>query len=211
MIVLDGMPGAGKTTLLHRLRTALPDHLVVLPEAQPPEGSSTDAETAQHLLGTARERLDAARRLAQTHPDRLLASDRGHIGVLAYRYAMAATDRAPHSDFEHALALCHNLDLVRPHRDLTTMVLVTDPGTSITRRAAFAQDQRYSLWFDPEFLTAYRGFLDHLAACLPSDSFTTLDVTNVSGWPILLDILQSLLSRRLPSLQSPTSRSPEAV
>ena len=211
MIVLDGMPGAGKTTLLHRLRTALPDHLVVFPEAQPPEETSSDAETARFLLGKARDRIDAARHLARTRPDLLVASDRCHIGVLAYRYALAATGRAPRSNFEHALALCHDLDLIHPHPDLTTLVLLTDPGTSITRRAAYAHDQRHSLWFGHGFLTAYRDFLDNLPDWLPAGTFTSLDVTDTSGWLALLDALPSHLVRQLPPRKALTGRSSEAV
>lgn len=210
MIVLDGMPGAGKTTLLRRLRTALPHHVLVFPEAQPPDDSSSDAETARFLLCKARDRIDAARHLARTRPGMLVASDRCHIGVLAYRYSLAATDRAPRGDFEHALSLCHDLDLIRPQPDLTTLVLLTDPDTSITRRATYAHDERYRLWFDLGFLTAYRDFLDNLPVWLPADTFTSLDVTGTSGWPTLLDTLPRHLARQLPSEEALTRRS-EAV
>lgn len=211
MIVLDGMPGAGKTTLLLRLRTALPHHLLVFPEAQPPEDSSSDAETARILLVKARDRLETARHLARTRPDLIVASDRCHIGVLAYRYALAATDRAPSGDFEHALALCHDLKLLRPQPDLTLLVLMTDPGTSISRRAAYADDQRYSLWFDHGFLTAYRDFLDNLPVWLPTTTFTALDVTGISGWPTLLDALPPHLVRRLLPREALIDSSSEAV
>lgn len=211
MIVLDGMPGAGKTTLLDRLYTALPDHVEIFPEAQPPSGSPSDAETAQFLLGTARERLNTAQHSAKIDSELLLASDRGHIGVLAYRYAMAATGRVPHSDFDHALSLCHNLDLVRRHRSMTTLVLVTDIRTSLSRRAAYAHDHRYRLWFDPGFLGAYRNFLTNLATWLPADAFTTADVSEDSGWPILLDLLPPHLSRRLRAPAPNPGRPPEAA
>ncbi|MFE2426979.1 AAA family ATPase [Streptomyces sp. NPDC059373] len=210
MIVLDGMPGTGKTTLLKRLRTALPHHLVVFPEAQPPKDSSSDAETARLLLGKARGRIDAARHLARTRPEVIVTSDRGHIGVLAYRYALAATGRAPHSDFEHALSLCRDLDLIHPRPDVTTLVLLTDPDTSITRRAAYAHDERYRQWFDHGFLTAYRDFLDNLQVWLPTNTFTSLDVTDTSGWPALLDALPHHLARQVPSEEALTRRS-EAI
>lgn len=198
MIVLDGMPGTGKTTLLHQLRTALPHHLLVFPETQPPENSPSDAETARFLLEEARERIDAARHLARTHPGLIVASDRCHIGVLAYRYALAVTGRALHADFAHALSLCHDLDLIGPHPDLTTLVLLTDPDTSSSRRAAYAHDERYRPWFDLGFLTAYHHFLDHLPVWLPAGTFSTLDVTDTSGWPTLLGALPPRLARQLP-------------
>jgi len=212
VIVLDGMPGAGKTTLLHQLRTALPRRLLIFPEAQPPENSSSKVETTRFLLHEARERIDTARHLARTRPGLIVASDRCHIGVLAYRFALAATGRAPHSDFEQALALCHDLDLIGPHPDLTTLVLLTDPGTSVSRRSAYADDERYALWFDLGFLTAYRHFLDNLPVWLPEGTFTTLDVTDASGWPTLFDALPLHLVRQLPPQEALTGgRSPEAV
>ncbi|MFE4797668.1 hypothetical protein ACFRFL_21800 [Streptomyces sp. NPDC056708] len=204
MIVLDGMPGAGKSTLLHQLQTALPHHLLVFPEAQPPENGSSNTETARFLLGEARDRIDTARHLARTRPGMGVASDRCHIGVLAYRYALAATGRAPYSDFEQALALCHDLNLIGPHPDLTTLVLLTDPDTSISRRSAYAHDERYTLWFDLGFLTAYRHFLDNLPVWLPVGTFTTLDVTDTSGWPKLLGALPPRLFRRLPPQEALT-------
>lgn len=79
MIAIDGMPGAGKTTVLHRLQDALPNQVVVFPEAQPPDDPRPDAETARHLLAEARDRLDAARRLQQARPGLLVVSDRCHI------------------------------------------------------------------------------------------------------------------------------------
>ncbi|WP_329457134.1 hypothetical protein [Streptomyces sp. NBC_01497] len=212
MIILDGMPGVGKTTLLHRLQAALPHHLLVFPEAQPPENGSSDAETARFLLDEARDRVDTAEHLSRSRPDLLVASDRCHIGVLAYRYALAAAGRAPYSDFEQALALCHDLDLTGPHPDLTTLVLLTDPGTSISRRSAHAHDERHTLWFDLDFLTAYRHFLDDLPVWLPVSTFTTLDVTDTSGWPTLLDALPPDLVRRLPPQEALMGgRSSEAV
>jgi len=212
VIVLDGMPGTGKTTLLHQLQTALPHHLLVFPEAQPPENSSSDPETARFLLDEARHRIDTARHLARTRPGLIVASDRCHIGVLAYRFALAATGRAPHRDFEQALALCHDLDLIGPHPDLTTLVLLTDPGTSVSRRSAYAHDERYALWFDLGFLTAYRHFLDNLPVWLPAGTFTTLDVTDASGWPTLFGALPPHLVRQLPPQEAQTGgRSPEAV
>ncbi|MGW6599407.1 hypothetical protein [Streptomyces sp. NPDC055036] len=212
MIVLDGMPGAGKTTLLHQLQTALPHHLLVFPEAQPLENSGSDTATARFLLDEARDRIDTARHLARTRPGLIVASDRCHIGVLAYRYALAATGRGPYSDFEQALALCHELDLIGPQPDLSTLVLLTDPGTSISRRSAYAHDERYALWFDLGFLTAYRHFLDNLPDWIPADTVTTLDVTDTSGWPTLLDALPPHLVRQLPPQKALAGgRSSEAV
>ena len=188
MIVLDGMPGAGKTTLLRHLRASAPNNVLVLPEAQPSPDSVSDAETADHLLGEARARIDTAGHLARTRPDLLVASDRGHIGVLAYRHALATSGRAPYSYFKHALALCHDRGLMGPQPGLTTIVLLVDVGTSLARRAAHAHDQRYRLWFDPGFLTAYHAFLKDLSSWIPPATFTTVDAAATDQQELLADL-----------------------
>ncbi|WP_329138148.1 AAA family ATPase [Streptomyces sp. NBC_01476] len=208
MIAIDGMPGAGKTTALHRLQDALPNQVVVFPEAQPPDDPRPDAEIARYLLTEARDRLDAARRLQQARPGLLVVSDRCHIGVLAYRYALMATGKAPRQDFDHALELSHRLGLTAPDAHDRILILLVDPDESVTRRAADAHDDRYRLWFDPGFLTAYHHFLTHLNTWLPQDTLTTHDTTHANAWTTLVDALPFRLARQIQPHRAMTG--PEA-
>lgn len=201
MIVLDGMPGAGKTTLLSRLHALAPHHVLVFPEAQPSPDSASDAETAGHLLDVARARIDTAGHLARTWPDLLVTSDRGHIGVLAYRHALATAGLAPRGDFERALALCRDRGLLDPQPGLTTVVLLVDVGTSLARRAAHTHDQRYQLWFDPRFLTAYHAFLEDLSSWIPPTTFTTVDARTTDQHELLAAL--SSLAGPLPPRPDP--------
>lgn len=208
MIAIDGMPGAGKTTTLHRLQDALPSQVVVFPEAQPPDDPRPDAEAARSLLAEARNRLDAARRLQQARPGLLVVSDRCHIGVLAYRYALMATGKGPRQDFDRALELSHCLGLTAPDAHDGILVLLVDPDESVARRAAYAHDDRYRLWFDPGFLTAYHDFLTHLNTWLPNGTFTTHDTTRNGAWPALTGALPSRFARQLQPHRAMTG--PEA-
>jgi thymidylate kinase len=209
VIAIDGMPGAGKTTALHRLQDALPNQVVVFPEAQPPDDLIPDAATARYLLTEAQGRLADARRLQQAHPGLLVLSDRCHIGVLAYRYALQATGQGPHQDFDRALELAHYFGLTTPHAHDRVLVLLVDPAESVARRLAYAHDDRYRLWFDPDFLDAYHHFLTHLDTWLPPDSFTTHDATTGSAWAALLSALPPHLTERLAPTPATADR-PEA-
>lgn len=197
MIAIDGMPGAGKTTVLHRLQDALPNQVVVFPEAQPPDDPRPDAETARYLLAEARDRLDAARRLQQARPGLLVVSDRCHIGVLAYRYALMATGQAPRQDFDRALELSDRLGLTAPEAHDRILVLLVDPDESVARRATYAHDDRYRLWFNPGFLTAYHHFLTRLNTWLPDGTFTVHDATRAGAWPALAEALPSRFAHQL--------------
>ncbi|MFJ9901201.1 hypothetical protein ACIQPR_48680 [Streptomyces sp. NPDC091280] len=197
MIAIDGMPGAGKTTVLRQLQDALPDHVVVFPEAQPPDHPVPDGATARYLLTEAQGRLVEAQRLQQTRPGLLVLSDRCHIGVLAYRYALQASGQGPRQDFDRALELAHSLGLTAPGAHDRVLVLLVDPAESIARRLAYAHDIRYRLWFDPDFLAAYHNFLTHLDTWLPPDTFTTHDATTTSAWAALLSALPPHLTERL--------------
>lgn len=209
MIAIDGMPGAGKTTALQRLQDAHPHQVVVFPEAQPPDDPLPDAATARFLLTEAQGRLADARRLQQARPGILFLSDRCHIGVLAYRYALQATGQGPHQDFDHALELAHRFGLTAPGAHDRILVLLIDPAESVARRSAYAHDDRYRLWFDPDFLDAYHHFLTHLDTWLRPDSFTTHDATTGSAWAALLSALPPHLTGRL-ALTPATADRPEA-
>lgn len=209
MIAIDGMPGAGKTTALSRLRNALPDQVVLFPEAQPPEGPLPDAAAARYLLTEAQGRVADARRLQQAHPGLLIVSDRCHIGVLAYRYALMATGQGLYQDFDHALELAHQFGLTAPGAHDHILVLLIDPAESIARRRAYAHDERYRRWFDPSFLNAYHHFLTHLDTWLAPESFTTHDVTTTRAWAALLSALPPHLTARLTPTPAAGDR-PEA-
>jgi len=192
MIVLEGTPGVGKTTLLGRLLEALPDRLVIFPEAQPPLAgpSMGDAAIIRHLLAEDRARIDAAKRLRDADPEVVVASDRCHIGVLAYRSALCATGRAPRGDLDRALALADSLQLGEGHRDDSILILLIDPGESIDRRHGFAHDPRYQIWYDLDFLAAYNHALQHLPEWTPITNPAIEHVTvEASGWSWLLGVL----------------------
>ena len=184
MLVLDGSPGAGKTTLLGHLLESQPNTLIVFPEAQPPPAQSGDAHVARALLTEDRDRVESAARLHELHPALQVASDRCHLGVLAYRYALVQTSRAPQRVLDHALALVDELHLSQGHRLDTVVILRLDPTQSLHRRAAHAHDGRYRLWYDPEFLTAYNDFLDHLRQWTPVGAhWVVRDATDSASWP----------------------------
>jgi hypothetical protein len=194
VIVLEGTPGAGKTTLLGRLLEALPDRLAVFPEAQPPREAPSDAEVARHLLAEDRARIDAARTLTSADPGIVVASDRCHIGVLAYRYARCATGCAPWRDFDYALSVCASLGLVEGHREDSIIVLLVDPVSSVKRRVGFAHDRRYRIWYGLDFLTAYNRFLEHLSTWMPANAAAVIIhsvVDGQTGWACLLAALPS--------------------
>ncbi|MGH3821853.1 MAG: hypothetical protein ACRDRA_03280 [Pseudonocardiaceae bacterium] len=187
MLILDGTPGAGKTTLLGHLLESLPEKLIVFPEAQPPAAMSGDARVVRALLAEDRARIDSAARLHALHPDLVVASDRCHIGVLAYRYALVETGRAPRQVFDHALAIVDEFHLGEGHRSDTVVILRLNPAQSIHRRAAHAHDGRWRLWYDPEFLTAYNHFLDHLRQWTSVGAgWTVCDAADTASWPSLL-------------------------
>ncbi|MGH3571706.1 MAG: hypothetical protein ACRDUW_07740 [Pseudonocardiaceae bacterium] len=187
VLILDGTPGAGKTTLLGRLLESLPEKLIVFPEAQPPTALSGDAWVVRALLAEDRARIDSAARLHTVHPDLVVVSDRCHIGVLAYRYALVGTGRAPRQVFDHALAIVDEFRLGEGHRSDTVVILRLDPAQSIHRRAAHAHDGRWRLWYDPEFLAAYNHFLDHLRQWTSVGAgWTVCDAADTASWPSLL-------------------------
>ncbi len=184
MLVLEGSPGAGKTTLLGRLLESRPEKLIVFPEAQPPPAPSSDAHIARALLAEDRARIEGAARLHALHPDLVVASDRCHIGVLAYRYALVTTGRAPRQVLDHALAIAEKFDLGEGHRSDTVLILRLDPAQSRHRRAAHAHDGRFRLWYDPEFLAAYNTFLDQLRRWVPMGaSWVLCDAADPASWP----------------------------
>lgn len=174
MLVLEGSPGAGKTTLLGHLLESRPEWLIVFPEAQPPPALRGDAQVVRALLAEDRARVESAAHLHALHPGLQVASDRCHLGVLAYRYALVQTGRAARQVFDHALALVDDFHLAQDHRLDTVLILRLDPAQSLHRRATHAHDQRYRLWYDPEFLTAYNDFLDHLPHWTPVGAHWTV-------------------------------------
>lgn len=181
MIVLDGTPGAGKTTLLGRMLEATADRLVIFPEAQPPRSVTDDAVVAHRLLVEDLARAKAAARLTTARPDLIVASDRCHLGVLAYRHALRRTGRATCQALDHAVDLCQTLRLADAHHGDTIVVLLLDPHESIHRRAAFAHDRRYATWYDPDFLTAYNEAMADLAPTIAAGSTVTIHDTTRDG------------------------------
>lgn len=158
MLVLDGMPGCGKTTRLGALRRQCPD-AVVFPEAQPPDGADEHA-VLRALMGEDYARTQAARQLAEHEPHCTVASDRSHLGVLAYRYAHARLTGS-WADFEHALTYTSVLD--QRHHDDIVLILHLDPAESVRRRGdPAASADRFWPWFDSAFLRAYGEFWYHL-------------------------------------------------
>jgi thymidylate kinase len=181
MIVIEGMPGAGKTTLLGRLLAALPGQVVIFPEAQPPPNTTNDRAIARALLAEDRARITLADKLASTLSSGadglVVASDRCHLGVLAYRYALARSGHGSQENFEHALELCAESAVAEGHRNDTVIMLTLPVKNSLRRRAAHAEDERYGIWFDPGFLTAYNDFW----ATPPRDVPITGRVVRVNG------------------------------
>lgn len=158
MLILDGMPGAGKTTALGGLLRQCAD-VVLFPEARPPAGE--DETVMRHLLAEDHARTAAAARLHARDPDRVVASDRCHLGVLAYRYALARLT-GQWREFDRALDHSRELALDQRHHGDTVLILDLDPATSQHRRRGHAHDERYHLWYDPEFLAHYRTFVRDL-------------------------------------------------
>lgn len=160
MLVLEGIPGAGKTTHLAHLLTSCPERLVLFPEAQPPR-HGTDTAAMRQLLDEDHARTEKARRVEENHLGRLVASDRCHLGVLAYRYAWARlTNRW--TDFHRTLAYSGELGLDERHHDDTLLILHLSPDASLQRRRHSAADPRHELWYAPDFLAAYGKFFTQL-------------------------------------------------
>jgi thymidylate kinase len=199
MIILDGMPGAGKTTLLRALTRTAAHQVTVFPEAQPQEHHD-DSVAVRLLLQEAANRIHTAQRLSASHPGMLFASDRCHIGVLAYRYALAATVRGTDHAFRHALDSCQTMGLTAPLAGIHTIVLILDPQRSAVRRAAFAHDPKFSLWFDPAFLNAYHHFLTSLETWIAaSPELITVEAHDGLNWQQLSDLLPPPVAERLSS------------
>lgn len=160
MIVLEGTPGAGKTS---RLGTLLIEHpgALIFPEAQPPSGAEHSADL-EALLDEDHRRTRHAAEVRARFPVTVVASDRCHLGVLAYRHALTATGRAPRAVFELARERAEHLGLDARHHDDEVRVGLLHPEQSRRRRARFADNPRYRAWFDLEFLSAYNDFLNHL-------------------------------------------------
>jgi len=206
MIVLDGMPGAGKTTLLRSLHDAAPGHVKIFPEAQPADHND-DREVARDLLNEAADRIRAASQLVTAQPGLVVASDRCHIGVLAYRYALTQVGCSPRSVFDDALALCHTMGLLTPRSNVCTFVMLVDPERSIARRARYAIDSRFALWFDRPFLAAYHEFLTRLDAWItPHPELITIEAADDLDWPQLAALLPSPLAATLTAVLVPETR-----
>ncbi|WP_432976721.1 AAA family ATPase [Dactylosporangium sp. CA-233914] len=203
MIALDGMPGAGKTTLLRRLHDAAPGQVKIFPEAQPTDHSD-DLQVARELLNEAADRITTAGQLITAQPGLVVASDRCHIGVLAYRYALAQTGRSPQRTFDDALTLCHTMGLLIPRTNVCALVILIDPERSIARRARYATDPRYALWFDRSFLAAYHEFLTRLDAWLtPHPELISIEADDDLGWPQLAALLPQPLAGKLTAVLAP--------
>ena len=206
MIALDGMPGAGKTTLLRRLSDGAPGHVKIFPEARPADDSD-DLEVARALLNEAADRIRTARQLVTAQPGLVVASDRCHIGVLAYRYALTRTGHSPRCAFDDALALCHTMGLLTPRSNVYTFVMLVDPERSIARRARYATDSRFALWFDRSFLAAYHEFLTRLDAWItPHPELITIEADDDLGWPQLAALLPRPLAAELTAVLAPEAR-----
>lgn len=160
MIIMEGTAGAGKTSLLGALLTEHPDALIY-PEAQPPPHSAHPADL-EALLAEDLQRTRYGAEIAAAFPNTIIASDRCHLGVLAYRYALAATGEAPRAVFEEALEQARRLELDTHHHDDEVHLTILDPEDSRRRRERFACDDRYQRWFDAAFLAAYNDFLSNL-------------------------------------------------
>lgn len=160
MIVLEGTPGAGKTTRLGALLVAHPAALI-FPEAQPPPSAEHPTDL-NSLLDEDHHRTGHAAEVHARYPDTVVASDRCHLGVLAYRHALTVTGRAPRVVFEQARQRAEHLRLDAHHYHDEVHIGLLDPERSRHRRARFAADPRYQTWFDLEFLAAYNDFFDHL-------------------------------------------------
>ncbi|GAA1235046.1 hypothetical protein GCM10009676_18620 [Prauserella halophila] len=159
MLVIDGMPGAGKTTTLGTV-IARCSEVVVFPEAQPPERGDDDT-VMRRLLAEDYARTEAAHRIRTHSPHRLVASDRCHLGVFAYRYALARLT-GEWADFERALTRGRELALDERHHDDIVLILHLDPDKSLRHRRGRAGDPRYRTWYDPVFLTYYAEFFRDL-------------------------------------------------
>ena len=206
MIALDGMPGAGKTTLLRRLHDGAPGQVKFFPEAQPADHGD-DLEVARDLLNEAADRIRTASQLITAQPGLVVASDRCHIGVLAYRYALARTGHGPRSVFDDALALCHTMGLLTPRTNVYTFVMLIDPERSIARRARHATNARFALWFDRSFLAAYQEFLTRLDAWItPHPELIPIEADDDLGWPQLAALLPHPLAAKLTAVLAPEAR-----
>lgn len=173
MIILEGTPGAGKTTRLGALLAEHPDALI-FPEAQPPSGAEHPADL-EALLDEDHRRTQRAAEIHALYPAAVVASDRCHLGVLAYRHALAATDRAPRAVFDQARERAEHLGLDARHHHDEVHIGLLNPQRSRRRRARFAGDPRYQAWFDLEFLTAYNDFFHHLDRwSTPGPRWTTI-------------------------------------
>ncbi|MFC1418750.1 hypothetical protein [Streptacidiphilus cavernicola] len=208
MIALDGMPGAGKTTLMLRLADAIPDQAVVFPEAQPTNGQLSAADSTRYMLDQARDRIREAQRLQQQRPDLAVLSDRCHIGVLAYRFALMESGQGPASAFDQALDIVDEYALNAPTAHSRVLVLTVSPEESVRRRHAHAADERHRLWFDPGFLAAYHYFLTHLATWVPESTFTLHDTTHSTGWAPLLEALPQQVRQKIHAQPARPVRGP---
>lgn len=172
MIVFEGTPGVGKTTRLGALLAEYPDALI-FPEAQPPPGAAHPADL-QALLAEDHCRTRHAAEVQARYPDAVVASDRCHLGVLAYRHALALTGRAPWAVFAQARERAAHLGLDARHYHDKVHIGLLDPERSRHRRARFAADSCYQVWFDLEFLAAYNDFFHHLECwSTPGPRWTT--------------------------------------
>ena len=85
-----------------------------------------------------------------------------------------------------------------PYDDIHTIVLLVDVDRSISRRTAYACDPRFALWFDPDFLTAYRDFLTRLDTWItPHPELISIETDDDLDWPRLAALLPATLGATL--------------
>jgi thymidylate kinase len=184
IIAVDGPPGAGKTSLLARLAPAYGDACTLFTEpnarlastANGPAGDST-AGLSRWFLAREQARAAQIAALSRDPLTQLVLCDRNHLGVLAYCYAVQASDALP---YDQALA-CYQ-QAIAPHLppSLQTVILLVSPGTSLKRRGGAAERPRWQQWFSPALLGRLRDFYTDIAPGLCPNPPLVIDTDNLT-------------------------------
>jgi thymidylate kinase len=174
IIVFEGVPGAGKTTLARRLEADFKEQTLFLPELNHPD-YLPPADIQPWYIDREKVRT---RIIQQSHMPRVVI-DRGYMSIVSF---MAANgDR---NDLSNELA-----------RELYVPSLVfyfdIDVEESLRRRFTKEEDrEKYSLWYDRDFLGRYR----HESSSLV-ERYSSVVVKITADQPV--DVVYALVKKSL--------------
>ena len=184
LVVFEGMPGAGKTSVLSSLSTFEKD--IFISQELDHVQQSIDPTTLIGRNDKVKWYIDSelARQLSIRSILKLggvAIQDRSVLSLLSYSYARSSTNSEVYRIIEliERLIIDAKIGIIQP--DLLLIFSVSQ-SAGRSRRALHENDNRYSEWFDPSFLSKYQEFYElflYLELPFPVKKIDTTDLSLV--------------------------------